>query len=160
MKQRKFNFSSFSILLVLAMVIGFSACKGKKKVTDVSDTEATRAEIEEEMAADAGEEEDDVTLSEEAARSQRLENYFKAISNAPSLQSANGSISETLTMFSSPDAPVLLIIYKAGGTTDYDEPTTIKKYLEYLKDTKNNMASVEEMVLDNNGKIAELVLRK
>lgn len=158
MKKRKFNFSSFPLLLVLAMIVGFSSCKSKKKTTEVSDTDKARTEIEAEIA-DA-EEDEEMASSEETASSQRLQNYFRAIANAPSLQSANGSISETLTMFSSPDVPVLIVIYKEGGITDYDEPTTIKKYLEYLKDTKKNMATVEEMVLDNNGKIAELVLRK
>lgn len=158
MKERKFLFSNFVMLFILSLMVGFSACKSKKKTTEVSDPKETRTEIEEEISK--AEEDDDRAVSEETEKVLRLENYFKAIANASSLQSANGSIRETLSMFSSPDAPVLIVIYKEGGTTDYDEPTTIKRYLEYLKDTKKNMASVEEIVLDNNGKIAELVLRK
>lgn len=159
MTERKFNFSGFSVLLILAIIVGFSSCKGKKKATEVSDPNEVRNEIEEEIE-EMEDEDADRASSEEMARSQRLQNYFRAIASAPSLQSANGSISETLTMFSNPNVPVLIIIYRDGGVVDYDEPTTIKKYLEYLKDTKNSMATVEEMVLDNNGKIAELVLRK
>ncbi len=52
------------------------------------------------------------------------------------------------------------MIYKEGGKPSYDEPTTIEKYLNYLKDTKNNKAKVEEVVYDANGKIKELVLKK
>ena len=63
-------------------------------------------------------------------------------------------------MFSNSEAPVLIVIYKEGGKPSYDEPTTIGKYLNYLKDTKNNKARVEEVVYDTNGKIKELVLRK
>lgn len=159
MKQRKLNFSHINVLVLLALIVGFSACKNKKKATEISDPNEVRAEIEEEIA-DYEEPEDGRVAVKEPNRTMRLNNYFGAIAGAASPQAANGSISEALTMFSSPDAPVLIVIYNAGGTTDYDEPTTIKKYLEYLKDTKNNRAEVEEMVMDDYGKIKELVLRK
>jgi len=52
------------------------------------------------------------------------------------------------------------VINESGGTVDYDEPTTIRKYLEYLKDQKRNNAEVRNLVLDNNGKITEVELVK
>lgn len=159
MKKGKLNMSLLNTILVLALVVGFSACKNKKKVAEVSDPQEVKAQIEEELS-DVEEDVDSPEPAAEPAKSVKLEGYFSAIANAPSANSANGSISEALTMFGRPDAPVLIVIYRADGTTDYDEPTTIKKYLEYLKDTGNNKATVEEMILDDYGKIKELVLRK
>ena len=69
-------------------------------------------------------------------------------------------IAETLTYFSSPDALVLIIVSKEDGYVDYDEPTTIKKYLEYVKDQKESKNKVDKVVLDDNGKIKELELIK
>ena len=43
---------------------------------------------------------------------------------------------------------------------DYDRPTTIEKYLNYLKDRKAYKAEVENIVYDDYGKIKELELRK
>lgn len=156
--KRKRSFSLVNMLFLLALIVGFSACKNKKKVTEVSDPNAVKVQIEEELEDDP--EEDTRVASKEPTRTEKLETYFSAIASAQSVSSANGTISEALTLFSSPDAPVLVVIYNTGGMADYDEPTTIKKYLEYLKDTKNNNAGVDEMVLDDYGKIQELVLRK
>jgi hypothetical protein len=69
-------------------------------------------------------------------------------------------INESLGLFSSPDAPVLIIISKSGSIVDYDRPTTIRNYLNYLKDTKNNINRVEKISYDDKGKIKELELYK
>lgn len=82
---------------------------------------------------------------------------FSGISNASSTADANDQIRRTLEKFSSPDAPVLIIISEAG---DYDRPTTISRYLDYLKDQQRNPHVVEDVVLDNQGKIREIVLIK
>lgn len=151
-------------ICLLALMIGFSSCKNKKKVKDLADPVEVKAQIEEEI--NSGQYDPPKTEPEprvavkEPTKTERLNDYFRAVASAPSSTSANGSITEALSMFSSPDAPVLIVIYQANGTTDYDEPTTIRKYLEYVKDTKNAAAVVEEMVMDNNGRIKELVLRK
>jgi hypothetical protein len=89
-----------------------------------------------------------------------LADYFAGISAATSVSQANMQIAEALKLFSSPEAPVLIIISKTGDQVDYDRPTTIKNYLNYLKDTKNNNNKVEKIVYDNNGKIKELELLK
>ena len=43
---------------------------------------------------------------------------------------------------------------------DYDKPTTIKRYLDFLKDQKVNRNNVDSYLLDQNGKIKELDLIK
>jgi len=69
-------------------------------------------------------------------------------------------INDALKLFASPDSPVLVIISKAGGTVDYDRPTTILNYLNYLKDTKNNINTIENIKYNGSGKITELELMK
>ena len=63
-------------------------------------------------------------------------------------------------MFSSPNSPVLIIIAQENGKNDYDRPTTIEKYLNYLKDVGKNPNDIENVVLDGSGKIKELELIK
>merc|ERR1712000_565812 len=139
MKSNTLKFSIVNGVLLLALIVGFSSCKNKKKMSDISDPQEVGQQIEEE--------EPERVAVKEPTKSEKLESYFQAIAQASSTASANSSISEALTMFSNPNAPVLIVIYRGSGNPDYDEPTTIKKYLEYLKDTKNNKAVVEEMVL-------------
>jgi len=67
---------------------------------------------------------------------------------------------EILSRFSSPEAPVLIIIHEGDGLKDYDRPTTISKYLNYLKDQAKSPNEVANVVLDSRGKITELELRK
>ena len=93
-------------------------------------------------------------------REQRLNNYFGAVANSNNMNAANNNIEKTLGMFSSPDALVLIIISKSGDVVDYDKPTTIKKYLNYLKDQKANHNTIHKVILDDNGKIKELELIK
>jgi len=89
-----------------------------------------------------------------------LTDYFGKIASATSVSQANMLIADALKLFSTPEAPVLIIISKQGNTIDYDRPTTIKNYLNYLKDTKNNINKVDKVTYDNNGKIKELELLK
>ncbi|SNS58699.1 hypothetical protein SAMN05421640_0772 [Ekhidna lutea] len=158
----KNNISPLSLVILLALALGFSACKKNKKLADISDQNAVKEQMEKEEM----EEEPQVVEPKvkppvkEATKEDKLTNYFGAIANASSTNSANASIQEALTMFSNSEAPVLIVIYKDGSNPSYDEPTTIGKYLNYLKDTKNNKAKIEEVVYDSNGKIKELVLRK
>jgi hypothetical protein len=89
-----------------------------------------------------------------------LTEYFSSIASAGSVSQANVLIADALKLFSSPEAPVLIIISKQGATVDYDRPTTIKNYLNYLKDTKNNVNKVDKIIYDDYGKIKELELLK
>jgi hypothetical protein len=92
------------------------------------------------------------------AQYRQLDSYFSRIAGASTLESANSIISEALGNFTSPDIPVLIIIYRQGNQIDYDEPTTIQKYLHYLKDQKRNINMVDRLAYDNNGKIREVEL--
>lgn len=62
--------------------------------------------------------------------------------------------------FSSPETPVLIIISREGSMVDYDKPTTIRKYLDFIKDQKESRNAVESYQLDGAGKIKELELIK
>ncbi len=94
------------------------------------------------------------------AENKSLADYFAAISSSNNLATSNRLIEEALQLFASDDVPVLIIISEAGPEKDYDRPTTIRKYLEYLKDQKVNRNAIENVIYDANGKITELELIK
>ena len=85
---------------------------------------------------------------------------FNSIANASSISQANRVINETLGMFESPNVPVLIIIKQNAGFNDYDRPTTIEQYLNYVKDQKKATEKVHEIKYNSNGKINELELIK
>jgi len=89
-----------------------------------------------------------------------LEVYFDAVSTSKSMAMADPYIAEALKFFASPDVPVLVIVHMEGSLKDYDRPTTIKKYLDYLKDQGKNLNEIYNVVFNQNGKIAELELIK
>lgn len=97
-----------------------------------------------------------LTPQQSSAKS-NVSRAFDAISGAGSTSEANSNINQALSLFSSPDAPVLIIISEAG---DYDRPTTISRYLNYLKDQRRNPNVVNNVVLDNQGRIREIELIK
>ena len=147
----------YGFLVVLLLV---SSCKGKKKAADASDTQKVSQEIAEEIeqSEDVKAEKEKVNVVTNPTNTEMLSKYFSAISNASSIPEANGNINEALTMFSSSEAVVLIEIFRDGSVTDYDEPTTIGKYLNYLKDTKSKPAAIQDIVYDGSGKMKELVL--
>jgi hypothetical protein len=108
--------------------------------------------------------EEEKRLEEERKKAQntnlRLEENFRAIASASSNEQANYIIAETMDLFETPNAPVLIIISQAGGFNDYDRPTTIEKYLNYLKDQKVSRNQVSNVRYGTSGKITELELIK
>lgn len=90
----------------------------------------------------------------------KINEAFNSIATASSVDLANKRIIETLNLFNTPDAPVLISISQNGTAKDYDRPTTIKRYLEYLKDQKRNINQITNLVFDANGKITEVELTK
>ena len=90
----------------------------------------------------------------------KINEAFNSIVTASSVDVANKRIIETLNLFNTPDAPVLIAISQNGTAKDYDRPTTIKRYLEYLKDQKRNVNQISNLVFDASGKITELELTK
>lgn len=124
-----------------------------EKVLENERSELIKKELEEKRKA------------EEAAK--RLENtnvmiedYFASVASASSTSEANLFINEALKLFSSTDSPVLIIISKTMDAVDYDRPTTILNYLNYLKDTGNNINRIHNVKYDDFGKITELELIK
>lgn len=89
-----------------------------------------------------------------------LESSFSSIARAGSVSQANRLINETLGLFESKNVPVLIIINQSAGFNDYDRPTTIENYLNYLKDQKVSNNSVYDIKYNANGKINELELIK
>jgi hypothetical protein len=167
---------SFALVLLLCLlIVGASGCKSKKKAMEAASKEKARMEQEaaakKQQEAEARKKEAEERERREAevkrqaeekvlAPRAKLTQYFESISTSNNVTAANNSINEALNLFTSPDAPVLIIISEYNGQKDYDRPTTIKNYLNYLKDQKKNMNSIAELKVDGNGKITEIELRK
>lgn len=165
------------IVLLIVMIAAFSSCKSKKKAMEAEAAEKARIEKEqadkklkaEELAKREAEEkarreaEERLRQQSEAKAStpsMKLNQYFNAIANSGNTTSANNSINEALTLFASPNTPVLIVISEENGMKDYDKPTTIKDYLNYLKDQKKNINSISDLKTDSSGRITELELKK
>lgn len=155
MKKRTIQsgLSRFAMIALFGL-LAMGACKSKKKVAatppppPVEEVKPTPP-----PTPPAG------PSAEEVAAS-KLENYFNSIANSSNVDAANRTINEAKGMFSNPDTPVLIVIHEERGVKDYDEPTTIDKYLNYLKDTKKNLNFISEVKLDGSGKVSELELRR
>lgn len=89
-----------------------------------------------------------------------INNSLDAVAGAGDAASANMKIREALAAFANEDVPVLILISREGEIKDYDKPTTIRKYLEFIKDQKKSPNKVLNAVIDSNGKIKELELIK
>lgn len=163
----------FMCLLLIA-----SGCKSKKKAMEAQ-AAAERARIEQEAADKKKREEEEArrkAQEEERLRAEadaeakrkaasstpaaKLDNYFSAIANSSNATSANSSITEALSMFQSGQTPVLIVIAEEGGMKDYDKPTTITDYLNYLKDQKKNLNTITDIKFDPSGKITEVELTR
>ncbi len=97
---------------------------------------------------------------QEEQKFSKIEDLFESVANSRSMEMANTRINETLRFFASPDAPVLIIVFMDGSIKDYDRPTTIRRYLEYIKDQGKNLNKIHNVQFDANGKITELELIK
>ncbi len=127
------------------------------------------AKVEAKLSMDRAEaerlaEEEKLRLEEEArlkaaeSKYQDIDNQLSAIALAPNVDIANNHINTALQQYATPDVPVLIIISQAGGFNDYDRPTTISKFLNYLKDKQQYQYKVEVVKRDSLGKITELEL--
>lgn len=96
---------------------------------------------------------------EKAIKFGPLQSALVGIAAARNIREANIRISETLQLFSSPDVPVLILISQEGDIKDYDRPTSIQRYLEFLKDQKRYNNDIENIKYNAAGKIIELELR-
>lgn len=164
----------FLLTLVILMSAG-GGCKSKKKAME-AEAAANKAKMEQEAALKKQQEAEELRRKEaeenerreaearaKAAKTEpysKLEQYFNAIGGASSVASANSSINEALALFSSGETPVLIVISESGGQKDYDRPTTIKDYLNYLKDQKKRADKIGNLQFDSSGKITEVELIK
>ena len=90
-----------------------------------------------------------------------VNSHFNAVATAPSVDQANSRIEKAISLYASKDVPVLIVISKYGDNQkDYDRPTTIYKYLNYLKDVKKYNNKVDDIKYDDFGKIIEIELLK
>jgi hypothetical protein len=126
------------------------------------ETKISKDRAEEERKA----EEERLRLEEEnrikntESKYQTIDNKLNTIAISSSTEAANNQIKTILTEFATPDVPVLIIISNAGGFNDYDRPTTISKFLNYLKDKQQYNYKVDMVKRDTLGKIIELELIK
>ncbi|GJM60078.1 hypothetical protein [Persicobacter diffluens] len=90
----------------------------------------------------------------------RLNDYMLSIANADSPAAADGYVNKALELFASPSVDVLIIIGIFDGEKDFDKPTTISQYLDYLKLQKKAPYRIENIEQDANGKIRLLELKK
>lgn len=157
MKQSLFAFSlKKAMFLALVAMLSMGACKSKKKAVAPAPAPAPQ----EVVTPPAPPAETPPARSAEEIAAEKLENYFNSVANAGNVSMANQSIQEALGMFSNQETPILIVIHEENGIKDYDEPTTIKKYLEYLKDTKKNLNYISDIRMDGSGKVSELELRR
>lgn len=154
MKKRTFP-SPLSRLVFITLfgLLAMGACKSKKKV--VAETLPAVVEKVEPVPVSRP-----VQPSVEEVAVGKLEDHFASITNANSTQASNSTIQEVLGMFSNQETPVLIVIHEENGIKDYDEPTTIAKYLNYLKDTKKNLNFISDIRIDESGRVSELELRR
>ena len=118
-------------------------------------------QVEKKLARERAQKEEEERNKQEAQNANTtLERNFTTIAQSGSVSQANRTINETLGLFESPNVPVLIIIKQNAGFNDYDRPTTIEKYLNYLKDQKKAAEKVHEIKYNANGKINELELIK
>ncbi len=101
----------------------------------------------------------DEKAKEAAKPENKLRKYFKDIASASSDAEANTLIEEAIGMFVSDQANVLIIISQDEHMKDYDKPTKIRKYLNYLKDSKSNINDVDQIHWEGD-KIKTLELKK
>lgn len=126
--------------------------QAEQKVEEVKADEMRRAE-EERMRR-----EEDAKRRSAQSEFSVIDNKFSAVANAGSIDGSNNLIGQTLDYFETPDIPVLIIVSKSAGFNDYDRPTTISKFLNYLKDKKQYKYKVESVKRNTNNKITELEL--
>ncbi len=97
---------------------------------------------------------------EERTRYDYINDYFYQIAREGDVTAANAKISEAMKLYADKDVPVLIIISQADGIIDYDKPTTIENYLNFVKDQKSYTNKIHNVKFDEYGQITELELIK
>jgi hypothetical protein len=93
-----------------------------------------------------------------------LDRYFEeviSLAKSGNIERTNMKIKDILKFFTSSEADLLIIVYRENGVPiDYDKPTTIGAYLNYLKDQKVNHNTTYSIERDGAGKIKLVELLK
>lgn len=144
------------LILVFFIAAAMFGCKSSKKAATTTKTEPKEEPEKKETVIT--EEEPEKEEVKETSLEVKLDGYFEDIANASDINLANRNIAEVLQYFESKDTPVFIVFYREGGQKDYDRPTTIEKYLNYLKDQKKNPNRISHIVYNDAGKIHELEL--
>jgi len=98
---------------------------------------------------------------QQQAQLDNINSHFYAVASAPTVNEANSRIQRAISLYASKDVPVLIIVSTYGDNQkDYDRPTTIFKYLNYLKDIKKYNNEIDQVKYDDYGKIIEIELIK
>ena len=119
-----------------------------------------KAEVQRQIEEERLRREEEKRRKAEVSKYDDINSKLSSIALAKSMDASNIQIKLLLNEFSEPDVPVLIIISKAGGFNDYDRPTTISKFLNYIKDKQQYKYSVVAVKRDGLGKIIELELIK
>jgi hypothetical protein len=149
-----------SYLYVVLLIFAFSAisgCKSKKKVTASSEKQPVE-EVKEVPPPPVKEEPVEEKKPAELTMEAQIEKNFQSIADASSVNIANRYIDETMKYFTDGDVPVFIVFYRENGVKDYDKPTTIEKYLNYIKDQKKNPNKIDKIIFNDQGKIEEIEL--
>lgn len=121
--------------------------------------EKERQEMLKRQEEDARKKAEAEALRQKQAQLENINSHFFAVASAPTLDEANLRIQRALSLYASRDVPVLIVVSKYGDNQkDYDRPTSIDKYLNYLKDIKKYNKRIENVKYDDNGKIIEIEL--
>ena len=170
MNKKIFNTGIIIFFLIMLFAAG-TGCKSKQKIAKAEaqlawEKEAEQKKKQEELRKEAEQKKKEEELRKEAeakkaaSKYENINAHFIAVASAENFAVTNDRIKKALTLFASENALVLIIISQADGFNDYDRPTTIKKYLEYLMDQKKYDKRIENVVYDTNGKITEIELIK
>ncbi len=131
------------------------------KVNDLIKQVEAKIEQKKEILKKIEEEKEKLNKAEEEKEQYAyINDYFYQIAHAKDVNSANAKIDEALKLYSSEEVFVLIIIHQEGDVTDYDKPTTIKDYLNFVKDQKKYNNSIHSVKFDGYGQITELELIK
>lgn len=154
-KQRKSKFTSVKMLKLDLGQFDKLVGLNQKRIDNMKAEIQRKKEEEEKKKKEAEEKKKEIILKTD----EQLDLYLQQIATAPTAAEANDIIAKVYDMFSSKTADVLIIISGAGTSSpDYDKPTNIQKYLNYVKDQKLYSKKVYNLEMDDNGKIKLLEL--
>lgn len=136
------------VILAALLVVVLASCKSQKHLNSSTPVVVTQPASTPAPAATAA----------PKATEELLEDYMIDVAFGGTTMAGERSKEEVLKLFESAQTPVLLLIYEEGDFKDYDEPTTIGAYLEYLQLQGKRPGRIRQALKNANGKIIELEL--